>query len=98
MIGEAALPRQAGRSALWIGALAQSLPDIDFIASAWSNASEQLLTHRGWTHSLSFDALASVLLAFVFSHLYPGRVMWRQWLVFFLLQISLHLFLDAFNS
>ncbi len=33
------------------GAIAASLPDIDFIAAFWMNTTDDLLAHRGFTHS-----------------------------------------------
>jgi membrane-bound metal-dependent hydrolase YbcI (DUF457 family) len=42
---------------MFLGAVAQSVPDIDFIASFWTSTSENLLAHRGFTHSILFTLL-----------------------------------------
>jgi inner membrane protein len=47
------------KAMLW-GALAQSIPDIDFLASFWMNTSGNLLAHRGFTHSFLFVAIIAV--------------------------------------
>lgn len=53
-IGEVMLDKNAGRKAMLWGALAQSVPDIDFIAGMWMPVSTELLAHRGITHSFLF--------------------------------------------
>jgi inner membrane protein len=50
-MGEAFAGKQLGKKAMLWGALAQSVPDIDFVASFWMNTSSNLLAHRGFTHS-----------------------------------------------
>ena len=56
-VGEAFFERGFGKKAMLWGALAQSVPDIDFVASFWMPTAENLLAHRGFTHSLLFAAL-----------------------------------------
>jgi len=72
-LGEAALSKQAGKKALILGAIAQSLPDIDVAASLWLHPTENLLVHRGFTHSLLFGAVAAVMLSFIVRKITPCR-------------------------
>lgn len=82
-----------------LGALAQSVPDIDFIASFWSDMPSYLLAHRGFTHSLLFDLLATVAFALLAEHYQRQHgIGYRKWILFFAVQISIHLFIDLFNS
>lgn len=82
-----------------LGALAQSIPDIDFISSFWNDTPSYLLAHRGFTHSLLFDVLATIAFALIAEHYHKQhRVGYGKWIVFFGLQISSHLFIDLFNS
>lgn len=82
-----------------LGALTQSIPDIDFISSLWSDTPTYLLAHRGFTHSLLFDLLATILFALLAEHYHkPHRLGYSKWILFFGLQISIHLFIDLFNS
>ncbi|HLP38350.1 metal-dependent hydrolase, partial [Lacibacter sp.] len=53
-IGEAFFEKGFGKKAMLWGALAQSIPDIDFVASFWMGTADDLLAHRGFTHSLLF--------------------------------------------
>lgn len=97
--GEALLGRRAGKRAWLYGALAQSFPDIDFVAAFWSTPAENLLAHRGLTHSL----LGALVMATVFSgvatrwHPVAG-LRWPHWFGFFGLQLLLHLGLDSLNA
>lgn len=81
------------------GALLQSIPDIDFIASFWLDPVSDLVAHRGITHSLLFAALVSPILAWVAKRLrHRNDLPYRTWLLFFLSEMLIHLFLDSFNA
>jgi inner membrane protein len=90
---------KVGKRVLLVGAAAQSLPDIDFVASFWLNPANDLLAHRGFTHSLLFVALAAPALALITDkYLIPRTFAMRKWIMFYLLQVFVHIFLDAFNA
>lgn len=97
--GELLAGRQLGKKALIIGAIANSLPDIDFIASFYLPLTSDLLAHRGFTHSFLFIALATPLLAGASKRLFKTAAMslW-QWSVFWGVQMLAHVILDAFNA
>ncbi|MBL7851134.1 MAG: metal-dependent hydrolase [Cyclobacteriaceae bacterium] len=98
-IGEAMGGKQLGKKAIVLGAVAQSLPDIDFVASFWLNPANDLLAHRGFTHSFLFVALAAPVLSLIADkYVSPGILSMRRWLLFFGLQVFVHVFLDAFNA
>lgn len=81
------------------GALAQSIPDIDFITSFWMNTPESLLAHRGFTHSVSFALLIIPIMALAADKVHkPHNIAFRTWLVFFTAEILLHLFIDGYNN
>lgn len=98
-IGEAWFGKGFGKKAMLWGALAQSLPDIDFIAGLWMDLPEELLAHRGFTHSLLFILLVSPVLALTASRVHrPHNISFRHWLFFFLTETAVHLFIDGFNN
>jgi inner membrane protein len=116
-IGDALLGQRLGKKAMLLGAVAQSLPDIDFIASSWLDTSHDVAAHRGITHSLLFAVLVGLLLALAAERRWrdAGRtVRWGggdnsietagagvslgRWVFFFILQLCIHVFLDAFNA
>ena len=61
-IGEAIAGKSLGKKALLIGAVAQSLPDCDIATSFFMPVANDLLAHRGFTHSLLFVLLVTPLL------------------------------------
>lgn len=98
-IGELVLPKQLGKKRLWMGALANSFPDVDIVGSLWLSPTEDLLFHRSITHSLLFAFLSSLLFTFLLKKwaknysLYPS-----QMVAFFLFQLCLHDALDTCNA
>ena len=98
-MGEALAGKKLGKRAMFLGALAQSIPDIDFVAAFWNSTSENLLAHRGFTHSLLFGIVATFSFALLAHHYHrKHRLGYRSWILFFGLQVGIHLFLDLFNS
>jgi inner membrane protein len=98
-MGEAFAGHKVGKKAMLWGALAQSIPDIDFVAATWLNTSENLLAHRGFTHSILFGIAVSLLMAFLAERWHrPHNISFARWLAFFISVVLTHIFLDAFNN
>jgi inner membrane protein len=98
-MGEAFAGKTLGKRAMLWGALAQSIPDIDFVASFWMDTSSNLLAHRGFTHSFLFCALITPLLALLAEYFHrPHNISLKKWMLFFGSVIFIHIFFDAFNN
>src|ERR1700730_13595988 len=98
-IGDLFLGKKIGKKAMLYGAIAASLPDIDFIAGFWLNTVDDLMAHRGFTHSFLFAVLVVLLLAIIFRRRhFADHIAVRTWLIFLGAEIFVHLFLDAFNA
>jgi inner membrane protein len=98
-IGDLFLGKKIGKRAMFYGAIAASLPDIDFIASFWLSPTDDLLAHRGITHSILFALLATVLLSLLFRKPHTTlNISFKTWLLFLGTEIFIHIFLDAFNA
>lgn len=98
-VGEAFFGRGFGKKAMLWGALAQSAPDIDFLGAFWLSTDENLLAHRGFTHSILFALLISPVLALVAEKVHrPRNIRFSKWLLFFATEVFLHLLLDGFNN
>ncbi len=98
-MGEAFAGRVLGKKAMLWGALAQSVPDIDFITSFWMDTPSALLAHRGFTHSFLFCGLITPLLALLAERWHrPHDIRLRKWMLFFGGVIFTHIFIDAFNN
>jgi inner membrane protein len=98
-IGELVAGRKLGKKAIIIGAVANSLPDIDVVAASWLTADENVLAHRGFTHSLLFAVLVSLLLAYICRRVFiSSAVAFKAWLFFFITELTAHIFLDSLNA
>lgn len=98
-MGEAFAGKKLGRKAMLWGAMAQSVPDIDFLASFWMDTVSNLLAHRGFTHSLLFCVLITPVLAMLAERWHkPHNIGFKKWNLFFGSVIFTHIFLDAFNN
>lgn len=98
-MGELMLGKQLGKKALLWGALAQSFPDIDFIASFILPQVDDLIAHRGITHSIIFAIPAGFILALITDRIHrPHESTLKSLLAFFWSQIILHDLLDTCNA
>ena len=98
-MGEAFAGKTVGRKAMVWGALAQSIPDIDFLAGFWMDTPGSLLAHRGFTHSLLFVVLITPVMALLAERWHrPHDISLRKWIWFFGTVVFFHLFIDAFNN
>jgi inner membrane protein len=99
LLGEVFLGKQLGKRAMVLGAVAQSLPDIDVVASFWLDVPHDLLAHRGFTHSFLFVVLISpTLAAFARRWFKNSDVGFKKWILFFAFQLMIHLLLDSLNA
>src|SRR3954464_8348976 len=95
-IGELFLGKKIGKKAMLYGAIAASIPDIDFVASFWSSTADDLMVHRGFTHSFLFGVLFILAIAFLLRHRHRvENIPIKIWLLFIGTEIASHLFLDA---
>jgi inner membrane protein len=98
-MGEAFAGKKLGKKAMLWGALAQSIPDIDFLAAFWADTTSNLLAHRGFTHSFLFCAVLTPFLSILAERLHrPHNITLKKWLLFFGGVIFTHIFIDAFNN
>lgn len=98
-IGDAIAGKKLGKKAMLWGALANSLPDFDAIASFWLTMDRNLLAHRGFTHSILFAMLLTPLLAWFAYRWHRSKgISYLAWTIFFAIEIFCHMFLDTFNN
>ncbi len=98
-IGEAILGKKIGRKAMLWGALADTIPDFDVFASCCTTDAQQLLVHRGVTHSFFFILLMAPLLGWLFSKWFrKSEVSWKSWTLLFFLGMFTHILIDSLTS
>lgn len=82
-----------------IGALANNFPDIDVITSLWTSPANELLVHRGITHSILFSLIATPVFAKGFQRVFKTPdVSFRRWLLLIGSGLFLHILMDAFTA
>ncbi|MGZ3883442.1 MAG: metal-dependent hydrolase [Bacteroidia bacterium] len=98
-MGEAIAGKQLGKKAMLIGALANNLPDVDVVSTLWCTEAQELLAHRGITHSLLFNTICTVFLAYVLRQRFKGYdITLLKWMVLAGSGLFTHIFIDAFTS
>lgn len=97
--GELMLGKKLNKKAIWLGSFASSFPDIDSVASLWMPPADNVLIHRGFTHSILCAVLLSFLFALVLVRIKKNSAInYSIWLGFFSTELFLHLFVDVFNA
>lgn len=98
-IGEAILGKKIGRKAMLWGAIADTIPDLDVFASPCFSDAQQLLVHRGFTHSFLFIAIMSPLLGWLFSKWRKkDGVQMKEWTFLFFCGLMSHVLLDSLTA
>jgi inner membrane protein len=99
VIGEAYAGKSIGKKALLFGAIFQTIPDFDIVASIFLDPTDNLLAHRGITHSLFFGILISLCAAGLFRQWKETLPLsFTKWSMFIGIEIAVHLLLDSLNN
>lgn len=98
-IGEAVAGRQLGKRTMFYGALAQSVPDVDFVLGFFLHGADNVVAHRGFTHSILFGIAATFFFTWLVKNaIHKGPLRYRSVLLPFAVNIFAHLFLDTCNA
>lgn len=98
-VGEAVCGKRAGNKALYWGALAGTIPDLDILASPFLDMVGELTFHRSITHSFFFAFLVSPLLGWLVKKLYAkDETTCKDWTLLFFLGFTTHALLDSFTT
>ncbi len=98
-IGEAVAGKCLGKRAMFYGALAQSVPDIDFVTGFFLHGAENVVAHRGITHSILFGVAATFFLTWLVKDvIHKTALPYRSVFLLFALNIGAHLGIDSFNA
>jgi len=98
-IGEAVLGKKLGNKAIFWGAAAGTLPDLDVLPGMLLDTPDRLLFHRGFTHSIVFVAMATLIFAPLFYRLYKRhQTTKKEWYLYFGLIFGFGVLIDAFTT
>jgi len=101
-VAEAALGKKIGNKALLWGGIAGTIPDLDviYIQLIGGGAIEEIVLHRGISHSITFAFLMAPLLGWVVNWLYrkKNEANFLQWTNLFFWAIFTHPLLDCLTT
>lgn len=87
------------KRALFYGALAQSVPDVDFVTAFFLHGAENVVAHRGLTHSVLFGLAATVFLTWLVKDvIHKTPLPLKNVFLLFAVNIFVHLFIDSLNA
>lgn len=97
--GEAVLGKKLGNKAIYWGAAAGTLSDLDVIPGLLLDTPARLLFHRGFTHSFFFVIIATLIFAPIFQRYYKKyQTTRKEWYIYFGLIFTASILIDAFTT
>ena len=96
-VGEVVLGKKVGNKAMLYGAIAGTIPDLDVLASHFTDTTKALAFHRGFTHSIVFSILFAPLFAWLVSR-YETYKDFKGWAWLFFWTFVTHPMLDAHTT
>jgi inner membrane protein len=99
-LGETFLGKKIGNKGILIGAFIGTLSDLDVIPGQLLDTPDRLLFHRGFTHSLAFVLIATLLLSQLFKRwcCRKQNIPIGQWHLFFAVTLAAGILIDAFTT
>ncbi len=96
-VGEAVLGKKVGNRAMFYGAMAGTIPDLDVISSIFVDTVRALEIHRGFTHSIVFSVLFAPIFGWIVSKLDSYKSV-KGWSMLFFWGFFTHPILDAHTT
>lgn len=96
-VGEAVLGKKVGNKAMLYGAIAGTIPDLDVLASYFTDTVSALAIHRGFTHSILFSLLFAPIFGWLVSR-YEKFKDFKSWSWLFFWAFVTHPILDAHTT
>lgn len=93
-VGEAVLGKKIGNKAMFYGAIAGTIPDLDVISSFFTDTVSALEIHRGVTHSVFFSVVFAPIFAFLLTRFETYKNI-KDWSWLFFWAFITHPILDA---
>ena len=98
-IGESILGKKIGNKGAIIGAVVATIPDLDVILYLFYDKLDMLSIHRGFSHSITFSVIGSILIAYNLSKLkWFQNIKFVSLIIFSWLCLFTHMLLDTFTA
>lgn len=96
-VGEAVLGKKVGNKAMLYGAIAGTIPDLDVLASNFTDTVSALEIHRGFTHSIVFSIVFAPIFGWLVSKIESFKN-FKSWSWLFFWAFITHPLLDAHTT
>jgi inner membrane protein len=96
-VGEAVLGKKVGNRAMFYGAIAGTIPDLDVVSSFFVDTVTALEIHRGFTHSILFSVIFAPIFGFLVSKIDAYKSL-KGWSLLFFWAFFTHPILDAHTT
>ena len=96
-VGEAVLGKKVGNKAMLYGAIAGTIPDLDVLASHFTDTVTALALHRGFTHSVVFSVVFAPIFGWLVSR-YEKYKDFKGWSWLFFWAFVTHPILDSYTT
>ena len=96
-VAEATLGKKIGNKAIFLGAIAGTIPDLDIVMRFFVDDLSASVMHRGFSHSLIFPFIIAPILGVLCKKIYSDldNVSQFEWNKMFFLTLLTHPLLDA---
>ena len=96
-VGEVVMGRKVGNKAMLYGAIAGTIPDLDVLASHFTDTTRALAFHRGFTHSIVFSVLFAPVFGWMVIRFESYKDL-KSWTWLFFWAFVTHPMLDAHTT
>ena len=90
-LGELTLGKKIGNKAIIVGAIANTIPDLDVFATKLASTPELAMHfHRGYTHAFFTHPFMAIPFAYLTYRIFKKEISFLKWYLFFLLGFVVH--------
>lgn len=95
-IGELTFGKKIGNKAVIIGAIANTIPDLDVFAQMLAKTPDMAIRiHRSYTHALFIHPFMALPLAYLTYKIFKKEISFFSWFLFFLFSFFVHVMMDC---
>lgn len=95
-LGELAFGKKLGNKAVIVGAIANTIPDLDVFTLKLASSPEMAMHfHRGYTHAFFTHPFMAIPFAYLTYRIFKKEISFLKWYLFFLLGFVIHVLLDG---
>lgn len=98
-VGEAVLGKKVGNKAIFFGAIAGTIPDLDILVRYFTDNVTAIEIHRGFSHSIVFSIVFAPIFGWlVYKIIKKKEATWQEWSWLFFWGLFTHPILDSFTT